>query len=320
MGCTISAAASNYFIPASNEPSSRARADIWRMPRGLSLSRKGGHGKVPWITRKESGKNSLRHLFRKVKSNRVSYPPKALSHAFLRGSLTVEAALALPIFLFLMVTVLYLFRIMQVQYMVGNALDAAVAEVSLMGRISGKEAENLMKASFYKELAVQDCPVSKIELGIAGFSWKGTTVDAGYIDAFLTYRLPIPFRFFGKKSMELSDGCRMHRWTGNLEGAVGAGTGEWVYVTPTQTVYHTSRECTHLKLSIKAVSLKNPAWKGYAPCSRCVYGKQAGTAIYITSEGDCYHYAISCSGLKRTIYMVLKENAGNKRACSRCGG
>ena len=105
---------------------------------------------MPWITGKESGKISLRHPFRKEKSNRVSGPPKALFHAFLPGSLTVETALALPIFLFLMVTVLYLFRMMQVQYIVGNSLDAAVAEVSLMGRISEKEAENLMKASFYK--------------------------------------------------------------------------------------------------------------------------------------------------------------------------
>lgn len=275
---------------------------------------------MPWITGKESGKNSLRHLFRKEKSNRVAYPPKALSHAFLPGSFTLEAALALPVFLFLMVIILYLFCMMQVQYIVGNSLDAAVAEISLMGRVSEKEAENLVKASFYKELAVQGCPISKIEHGLAGFSWKGTTVDAGYIDAFLTYRLPIPIRFFGKKSMELSDGCRMHRWTGNLEGMAGTGGGEWVYLTPTQNVYHASRECSHLKLSIQAVSPKSPVWQRYAPCGHCVHGKQAGTAIYITSEGDCYHYALNCSGLKRTIYMVLKKDVGNKRACLRCGG
>lgn len=281
----------------------------------------GGHGKVPWITRKENGKISLRHPFCKEKSNRALYPPKALSHAFLPGSLTVEAALALPIFLFLMVTVLYLFCIMQVQYIVGNSLDAAVAEISLMGRLSEKEAENLVKAAFYKELAAQGCPVSKIEHGIAGFSWKGTKVDAGYIDASLSYRLPFPLRFFGKKSMGLSDGCRMHRWTGNAENGAGAeGGGEWVYVTPSQQVYHASRACTHLKLSIKAVSIKNPAWKQYASCSHCADGKSAGTSIYITSEGDCYHYAVNCSGLKRTIYMVLKKDVGNKRACSRCGG
>lgn len=274
---------------------------------------------MPWITRKENGKNSLRHLFHKEKSNRVTYPPKALFHAFLPGSLTLEAALALPIFLFLAVTVLYLFCMMQVQYIVGNSLDAAVAEISLMGRVSEKEAENLVKASFYKELAVQGCPVSKIEHGIAGFSWKGTTVDAGYIDAFLTYRLPIPFRFFGKKSMELSDGCRMHRWTGNLKGTAGTEGREWVYVTPAQNVYHISRACTHLKLSVKAVSPESQIWKRYAPCGHCVHGKHAGVAIYITSEGDCYHYAVDCSGLKRTVYMVLKENVGNKRACTRCG-
>ena len=155
---------------------------------------------MPWIiTRKESKEFSLRHQNCKEKSYGIYFPPKALFHAFLPGSLTVEAALALPVFLFAAIMILFLFRIMQVQYIVGNSLDQAVAEISLMGRITEKQAENLVKASFYKELLAQDCPVSEIAYGIAGFSWKGTSVDADDIDTLVTYRIQFPLRFFGDR-------------------------------------------------------------------------------------------------------------------------
>lgn len=275
---------------------------------------------MPWITRKESEKFSLRHENCKEKSYGIYFPPKALFHAFLPGSLTVEAALTLPIFLFSMIMVLFLFRIMQAQYIVGNSLDQAVAEISLMGRITEKQAESLVKAKFYKELLAQDCPLSEIKYGIAGFSWKGTKVNADDIDTSVTYHIQFPLRFFGAKSIKLSDGCRMHRWRGNRNGSDGCGDGEWVYITPTESVYHVSRECTHLRLSITAVSVKKAKEKSYNPCGHCVRGKKVGTIVYITSTGYCYHMKVNCSGLKRTVYMILKENVGSKRPCLRCGG
>lgn len=275
---------------------------------------------MPWkITRKESEKFSLRHQNCKEKSCGIYFPPKALFHAFLPGSLTVETALALPVFLFAATMILFLFRIMQVQYIVGNSLDQAVAEISLMGRITEKQAENLVKASFYKQLLAQDCPVSEIEYGIAGFSWKGTSVDVDDIDTLVTYRIQFPLRFFGTKSVKLSDGCRMHRWRGDRNGSAGSESGEWVYITPTQSVYHLSRECTHLKLSITAVSVER-AKESYNPCGRCVKRKKPGAIVYITNTGTSYHMKVDCSGLKRTVYMILKEKVGNKRPCSRCGG
>lgn len=274
---------------------------------------------MPWILRKENEKISLSQMCQENKKGLS--PPKALPHALLPGSLTVEAALALPIFLFAAIMVLYLFRVLQVQYIVGNCLDKATAEVSLMGGVSDNEAKNLTKAYFYKELAVQGCPMSRIEFGAAGFSWKGTKADASYIDAAVSYSIRFPLRFFGKKRITLADGCRMHRWVGDLGGGEGKGKKEeWVYVTPTQHVYHVSRGCTHLKLSIQAVPKSSPAWRAYKPCGHCMEGEKMGAAVYITSEGSHYHKQISCSGLKRTIYMVKKEDAGDKRPCSRCGG
>lgn len=277
---------------------------------------------MPRITGKESEKISLRHngfQGKKVKSNTT---PEALFHVLLRGSMTVETALALPIFLLAMAMILFLFVVMQIQYIVGSSLDKAVSQTALIREISGAEAENLTKAAFYKELTAQKCPLSQIELGIAGFSWKSTKADDSYIDALVTYRVKFPFGFFGKMTVKLSDGCRMHRWTGYQGNGEKNKDQEWVYITPNGSVYHESPDCTHLKLSVKSISSAKleKELKNYVPCGHCTKGGKAGAVVYITSEGDCYHVKIDCSGLKRTIYRIPRNQVGNKNPCSRCGG
>lgn len=277
---------------------------------------------MPQITGKDKKKISLRHRSFTEKEMEDISSKEALFHALPRGSLTLEAALVLPLFLFAVATLLSLFLMMQVQYTVGNALDGAVADTALLRKESEKKVENMTKAAFYKELTVQNCPLSRIQFGAAGFSWKGTKVDEAYIDAQVTYCIKFPISFFGKKTMEVSDGCRMHRWTGRRKED-GAGDGEeWVFVTPAQKVYHVSRECSHLKLSVKAVGAEKLKQEGfnYDPCGHCTKGQKMGATIYITAEGACYHYRLDCSGLKRTIYMIPKKQVGNKKPCSRCGG
>lgn len=276
---------------------------------------------MPWIIGKEKERISLRQKVFQQRKCRIFPCVKALFQSPFPGSLTVEAALVLPVFLFAMTTILYLFWMMQIQYITKDSLDKAVAEASLRNQISEKNAENLAKAAFYKELAAHKCPVSKIEWGLAGFSWKNTWVDAAYMDMSVTYRIKFPIRIFGVKSMEFSDRRRMHRWTGYQKGEGDGKNQEWVYITPTGSVYHLSRTCTHLKLSITSAAkerLKTDL-RNYVPCRRCGK-KKGGSVIYVTSEGECYHVKIDCSGLKRTVYMIPKDQAEGKRACSRCGG
>ena len=118
----------------------------------------------------------------------------------------------------------------------------------------------------------------------------------------------------------MNGNCRMHRWTGNQDGAENREGKEWVYLTPTQNVYHIRKDCSHLKITIQSVTANGTIQKKYQPCGHCVRKKKPGAMVYITSEGDCYHMKIDCSGLKRTVYMVLKEQVKTKRACARCGG
>lgn len=279
---------------------------------------------MPHMTRKEKKKISLRQAIFKGKKCRGKDPQEALLHVLCRckGAMTLEAALVFPLFLFAVITILSLFLMMQTQYIVGNSLDIAVANTALLRDRTPGEIKTLTQAAFYKELAAQKCPTSLIKGGKAGFSWKNMVVNEIYIDAFVTYRIRFPVNFFGKREMEVSETCRIHRWVG-YQGEEATGKEEsWVFVTPTQSVYHESRNCTHLKLSIqpiKAASLKN-LQKSYAPCAHCTKGQNMGKLIYITAEGGCYHYRLECSGLKRTVYMIKRSQTGGKKRCSRCGG
>lgn len=276
---------------------------------------------MPQITGKEKKIISLRQKCFTEKEIGEGSPYEALSHVLLRGSITVEAALTVPLFLFALTIVLSLFLMMQVQYTVGNALDCAVAETVLLKQSSEKTIENLTKAAFYKELVQQNVSLSLIQGGVAGFSWSGTKVDTATIKVSIAYHLKFPIRFFGKTAMKVSQGRRMHRWTGFQLGEGTDTEKEWVFITPTQSVYHENRDCTHLKLSIKSVgvaSLKKN--HKYAPCGHCTKGQKRGQVVYVTQEGDCYHYKIDCSGLKRTVYMIDKSQIEGKRPCSRCSG
>lgn len=266
-------------------------------------------------------KSSLRHKYLEEKDMGERSLREALFDVLLRGSMTLEAALALPIFLYAVAVLLSLFLMMQTEYVVGNALDRAVADTALLGELSEEKGKNLMKAAFYKELAQQRCPLSLIVGKTAGFSWKHTMVDRAYIDAVVTYQLKAPISFFGKHTMKISEGCQVRRWTGEQGEGQESGREEWVFITPNQSVYHMSRDCTHLKLSVTSlwVSGQQDIENTYSPCRHCTRGQKMGTVIYVTAEGGCYHFRINCSGLKRTVYMVKKTQAGDKRPCSRCG-
>lgn len=235
-----------------------------------------------------------------------------------RGSLTVETALILPLFLFAMVTVLFLFRVLELQYIVGEALDKAVAEATLQKETSPQEIENTVKVLFYKELAQEDGMISMINLEWAGFSWEDSGIDETYIDMKVAYQVKLPGWILQNRMLAVTECSRSRRWTGMSGAGMNGSGGEWVYITPEGSVYHKSRECTHLKLSIQSVTAE--AASGYRPCELCVEGKTANPFVYITNQGECYHAKLNCSGLKRTVYMIPLVQAEERSPCSRCGG
>ncbi|MEG1947406.1 MAG: hypothetical protein RR139_09970 [Lachnospiraceae bacterium] len=228
----------------------------------------------------------------------------------------------MPLFLFLMFYVLFFFRALQIQYIVADSLGQAASKTSLMGQETPEKVELATKGLFYQTLLKQDCPLTYISLGLAGFSWKESIVDEEYLEVKVNYRIKNPITFFGNTRMHFSEKVRIRRWTGDMTGQEGKENQHWVYITPTGSVYHKSRSCTHLKLSIEAVTPneKKKILADYEPCGFCAKAHYSSGTLYITKEGRCYHTKLSCPGLKRTIYMIPFNQVGGRKPCSRCGG
>lgn len=115
-----------------------------------------------------------------------------------------------------------------------------------------------------------------------------------------------------------------HIWNG-YEVSGQAQVKEVVYVAENGQVYHLDQNCTHLRLSIKKIgagelhAARNNYGKRYSACEKCVKGGNF-KIIYITDEGDKYHYNRDCPGLKRTVSPMLKSEAEKRyRPCGRCG-
>ena len=147
------------------------------------------------------------------------------------------------------------------------------------------------------------------------------------IDLIAEYRIEPPVPLMGYRQRTMFNRMRTRAWTG-YDGAVnGIDSSETqeeiVYITPDGGVFHRSRACSYLKLSIAAASKsfldtqRNQDGDKYYPCGEC--GRYCGSTVYITDYGNRYHATLGCSGLKRTVMAVPITETGSRGACSKCG-
>ena len=150
--------------------------------------------------------------------------------------------------------------------------------------------------------------------------------DSEVVDLKAGYAMTPLANVFGIPDVIIMTRARTRAWTGyHVSGSASDAddTERIVYVTEGSEVYHLSRSCTHLDLSITPIDadeIGNYVNKGgghYSACERCGHGDPGGI-LFITNEGDRYHTDISCSGLKRTIYEIPLSQVGDRRVCSRC--
>jgi hypothetical protein len=150
--------------------------------------------------------------------------------------------------------------------------------------------------------------------------------DSEVVDLKAGYAMQPLANVFGIPDVIVMSRARTRAWTGYHVNGSGKDTDDTeriVYVTDGSEVYHLSRSCTHLDLSITPVdaaeidSHVNKGGGHYSACERCGHGDSGGI-YFITNEGDRYHTDISCSGLKRTIYEIPISQVGDRRVCSRC--
>ena len=239
------------------------------------------------------------------------------------ASMTVEAALVLPLFLFAMILTGYLAQIAKCQDEVQWAVTRIAREASAEYGALQKKAAVSRTANQVKLAGYLKKSAGRISLLRSDFDEKTEEIRL-----VAEYHLKLPFRLIPDRVCRFR--CCVH--TRAFTGVEDRGKEEKaekdrkVYVTETGRVYHDSLECTYLKLSISELKgedlerLRNESGGIYKPCEKCCRNAvcRPEQTVWITNFGDRYHINRGCSGLKRYIRTIWLTEAGSRTPCSKC--
>ena len=238
-----------------------------------------------------------------------------------KGSYTLEAAVIIPVTAVFFITLLFFFRVLQIQTEVQEALNYASRKTACEASAVSSQTGLLLSAEAYfrKELGTYRLPEKYIRGGKHAITMAKSDTSDNYINLQVNYDIKLPITFFEVKGVSICQKSKSHKWIGDR---TDGEQSDYVYVTKHGTVYHRSRKCHYLDLSITGTDyaqingMRNKNEHKYSACSECVAKNYIPKLVYVTDYGTCYH---ACSGLKRTIYLVLLEETGGKRACGKCG-
>lgn len=249
---------------------------------------------------------------------------KTLLYACLDGSYTLEAAVVLPLLAAFFVSILFFFRVLQVETQVQEALYYAGRKTACEASVTESVGALRVAAEAYfrKEVRAYEAPGKFIKGGTAGISLIRSQFSGEEICLSADYEVRSPIAFFAIRGMKVSQSSVNRKWTG--DSGEGNRT-DYVYVTAYGKVYHKSRTCPYLDLSIRGINsakikgLRNKDGHKYNECPDCVEKNRINQRVYITDYGTCYHNRLSCSGLKRTVSLVPLTEVGGKKCCRKCG-
>ena len=237
----------------------------------------------------------------------------------------MSAAFAIPLFVFAILCLVYLFEMNAIGLYINSATTHASKRVSEDVITFDFLSQSRLKSNIVDLVGVERIERSIILGGTRGISVRGSHYcsDSEEMEIKVEYTMTLPIRTFGLLEGKGAVELRVKPWLGYLSPGDKPEDGQIVYITETGTVYHTNYSCTHLKLSIQFVpaftveGLRNVGGGKYHPCNRCVHGNSMA-GVYITDHGTNFHNSLNCSGLKRTIRAVEKSSILGMRGCSRC--
>jgi len=217
-----------------------------------------------------------------------------------KASLTVEASLVLPVFLFFFAVFLYIIQIFILQETLQQAItdtglgmaraayiysdfrninEAKNFDMSFLENEIRENLQNILYAAvdgklieYAVKIRLKEDKINRslIVGGIDGISFDDSVVlqNSNYIDIVARYRVRVPIRLFGLLEKDMIQRVRLRGWTGLRLPALYKVSDEdnednrnkIVYVTESGTVYHLDRNCSHIKLSVKKIN-GIPTWQ-----------------------------------------------------------
>ena len=240
-----------------------------------------------------------------------------------KASVTIEAAITITIFLFITIALssflAMTFGQLSIEEKINNiSMETAKAKYFVnYDKEDGDKYKSMTEVGYISARIFGSINDGKL---ISNLNPAQSNMDNGMVDVDLSYNVKIPFTTY---HWNVTQRARTKDWTGiDL-----TKPGEIVYITKHGTVYHKSKDCKHLIIHIKEVSLaqakysRNDSGHKYKRCSYCVKGELSDLSnVFITTYGDCYHNSLNCLGLTRSVIEIDIKDVGDKGPCSSCGG
>lgn len=280
---------------------------------------------------------------------RASLPPSV------PAGMSLEAAIAVPLFLFFVMNLLFLFDSIRLQSGLQAALQQAGEQVceaayyTRFGNGDGTTANYAEQAGGQSEAASfilsESFIRSKVTAylgdafwqhscvvgGRAGLSFAGSRImtEGDRVEIVVNYRIRPFIRVMAFPDFPMQARYCGHAWVGWTPGSglpepSGSPGDPTVYVTRYGEVFHRDPGCIYLNPQVRAVPLSQvPGLRSgngakYYPCECCRPGNSG--IVYLTKEGDRYHSDRGCSGIVRHVTKMNDTEAGDRyRPCPVCG-
>lgn len=262
----------------------------------------------------------------------------------LPASLTVEAALCLPCFLFfclvLMQPMQWLDRQRKVQTETEHFCETLSQYLYLTTEHEGEwedspdeDTEDML--GLLSDTAARLWLKKKVEKHIEGavVSISEVPDEKGNISFEIFYFEKIPFFRVLPGGIRMKAAAKRRAWLG-LDGKLSEKENgshedreedvEIVYVGAGMGRYHWYRDCHYISNQYQAVSLDeagrrmNAFGKRYTACSRCAGTAPGGGEVFITPGGEHYHYSQNCSSMISYVRSVPLKEVEHLGACSYC--
>lgn len=218
------------------------------------------------------------------------------------ASMTVEAAIALPLFVFLAIALMMPMKWLDTQRKMQTVIE--------------RRCENLSQYAYLAETMIE-------ELGMDG---EDIVLEE-------TYSEQVPFFRSLSGGVTMRVAAKRRCWYGlkgklKVEGngeAESDDSEEMVYVGKTMTRYHTYQNCHYISNNFQEVSLadamnlRDPDGSRLKACAKCAAGELAeNRTVYVTPSGEHYHSTSACSAMVFYVRKVPLAEVEYLGECSSC--
>lgn len=262
-----------------------------------------------------------------------------ISQGRLKGSLTIEAALVIPLFLFAIMAILSFVDILRLQMVIDSSMQQCAKELATYGYAISDRGQSekielpMPMETLFSELYVKECIVSEAGREYldtspleSEISFVGSRIlEDDRIELYSTYYVSPFFSLSPETGFLTGNTAVVRAFTGydNLSGSNIGVKEEYVYITQYGTAYHKDRGCPYLDLSIRKIHssevavMRNKGGSIYYACDCCT-NQNDNYPVFVTDYGVRYHADIFCSALRRTIQTVPISKVGGRNPCNKC--